>query len=204
MSKSVKFWDRMANRANRQDASVGGSEIKTVEITKKYLKSSDSVLDYACGTGSMTIDIARHVETMDAMDISPRMLEVVKERAQHNNIENIQFTQGTLSDAPYDDESFDAVLAFNILHLLEDPQLAVHKVNRLLKPGGFFISATACLGESRLMGVFLSLMSKTGLVPYVKRVNQTTLEVIMTDGGFQIIEMERPEPMNTLIVARKN
>ena len=163
MSKSVKFWDRMANRADPQDASIGGIEIKTVELTKKYLKMSDTVLDYACGTGSMTIEITNHVKAVQAMDISARMIEVVKERARHQKIENIHFVQGTLFDAPYEDESLDVVLAFNILHLLEEPHMAIQKIHALLKPGGIFISATACLGESTLLvhvgGSFSSLIN---------------------------------------------
>ena len=204
MSKSVKFWDKMANKADPHDGRMGGVEFETVEHTLKYLKHSDTVLDYACGTGSMTLEIANHVKEIYAADLSARMLAVVKSRAEQSGIENIYFTQGTIFDVPHEDGSLDVILAFNILHLLEDPRAAIQKINQLLKPGGVFISATACLGENTLLGIFLSLLSKTGLVPYVKRLTLATLGEMIANEGFQLIEPGmRLEPMNYFTVARK-
>jgi 2-polyprenyl-3-methyl-5-hydroxy-6-metoxy-1,4-benzoquinol methylase len=50
------------------------------------------------------------------------------------------------------------ILAFHVLHLLEDTQEVVQRMHELLKPGGLFVSATACMGEKSFLGMFLLLV----------------------------------------------
>lgn len=191
MNKSEKFWDRQANNFD------GGSEepdldtLKTVERLQKYLHSSDTVLDYACGTGPMALAIADLVQTVYAIDISANMLAIAQRKASERQIENIQFAQTTLFDARFSPESCDMVLAFNILHLLENPGDAILRISELLKPGGIFVSSSACMGErGKLISVVLSLLSKTGVTPDINKFTISDLEAFMANGRFQIIESE--------------
>lgn len=59
----------------------------------------------------------------------------------------MSFTKATLFDESLERESFDAVLAFNIFHLLEGAPKALRRIDELLKPGGLLMSVTPCLGE---------------------------------------------------------
>ena len=206
MIKSEKFWDKVANQSDKQVNKIDQTYIKTVENTKKRLNISDIVLDYACGTGIITNEIADDVKEIHAIDISSRMIDVAKSKAGERNIENINFAQSTIFDERYKKESYNVIMAFNILHLLEDTQKVMRRINELLKPGGLFISATPCLGEKKaFLGIFLFLLSKIGIVPYLKMLKFSELEGLIANGNFQIVENENLHHTlpNYFIVAKK-
>jgi 2-polyprenyl-3-methyl-5-hydroxy-6-metoxy-1,4-benzoquinol methylase len=206
MKKSEKFWERVANRAQKQGNKADQTYVKTIENTVKHLDGSDIVLDYACGTGTITIEIAENVKEVHTNDITSRMIEVAKSNAEARDIENILFANTSIFDERYNKESFNVLTAFNILHLLEDPQEVIGRINELIKPGGLFISATPCLGEkSAILALLLFLLSKMGIVPYLKMFKFSELESLITDGNFQINETEDLQHTlpNYFIVAKK-
>jgi SAM-dependent methyltransferase len=122
----------------------------------------------------------------------------------------VKFNRTTVFDENYREGSFDVILTFAILHLLEDPRKAVNRIHDLLKPGGLLISVTPSLGEqmaakTRLQFFFFQALMKVGLFPRVIRFQFPDLEDIIADGGFQIIETEKMyhEMSSFYIVARK-
>jgi 2-polyprenyl-3-methyl-5-hydroxy-6-metoxy-1,4-benzoquinol methylase len=203
--KSEKFWDRVAKSSDEQDDELDETYLKILESTKKHLHVDDIVLDYACGTGIITNEIAGDVKEIHAIDISSKMIEVAKRRAGEHNFENVHFAQTTIFDERYNNESFNVILAFNILHLLEDAHPVVHRINELIKPGGLFISTTPCLGEKKVLGIFLSILSKIRIFPYLKRLKIPELEGLIANGNFQIVETENLDPTGPshFIVAKK-
>ena len=169
MDRSEKFWDRIAqnfDRQNNQDDQYDPSYVRTIT---NYLGSSDIVLDFACGTATFSGLIAADVKKIHAIDISSKMLEIARRKAVESDIKNIDFMHATLFDERLETESFNAILAFNILHLLEETPMVVQRICSLLRPGGHFISDTPCLGEKRsLFAIITSLISRIGVLPYVK------------------------------------
>ena len=77
-----EFWD---GRAQNYDAQVGASYAKAYEMTadrfKQYLKPTDTVLDFACGTGTLTCIMAQRGYEMIAADASADMLMELSEKA---------------------------------------------------------------------------------------------------------------------------
>ena len=205
MNKAEKFWDKTAAREKGPVDGIGDTELKTVELTRKYVKTSDVVLDFACGTGAMTVAIANHVKEIHALDISSKMLDIVKRKADARQTENISFIHGTLFDGQIESESLDVILAFNVLHLLDDQKSAIQRINELLKPGGTFISATPCLGESMFIRFAISLLTKLPAFPDVTNLKAYELESLITTENFQVVDTEIMEssPLNYFIVARK-
>jgi 2-polyprenyl-3-methyl-5-hydroxy-6-metoxy-1,4-benzoquinol methylase len=206
MNKTEKFWDRIAKGYDKQVIKLDETETKTIEGAKKYLKNSDIVLDYGCGPGAMTSKLAEDVEEIHGLDISSKMIEIAKRGAAERDIENIHYIQGTIFDERYKKETFNVILAFNILHLLEDVHKVVQRINELLKPGGLFISATPSMGERRsLLSFLLSLISRIGIIPYTNIPTFSELEGLITSAYFQIVETEeiRRNPTNYLITAEK-
>lgn len=206
MNKSEKFWDRSAKEYENKKINWEKIYNKAVENTKKHLNSSDVVLDYACGAGVITAQIADYVKEIHAIDISSKMIDVAQRIADERKIENINFLKTTIFDDRYKEESFDVITAFNILHLLEDSNEVIQRINELLKPGGLFISETACMGEKKsLLGTFLSLLGKLRIVPYLNPLKFSELEDLLTEGNFQIIETEdlQQKQTNYFIVAKK-
>lgn len=189
MNKSEKFWDRMAKYLDQVERKDETTNIKIIDKTKKYLKISDTVLDYGCGTGTAAIEIAGSVKTVTGIDISSKMIEAAKGKTVERKVNNIDFVQTTIFDEILKPGSFDVILCFNLLHLVEDKPNVMQRINELLKPGGLIISATPCI-KGTFLGVLLSLVSKIGLIPPITSFKISELEDLMTDGNFEIVETE--------------
>jgi 2-polyprenyl-3-methyl-5-hydroxy-6-metoxy-1,4-benzoquinol methylase len=205
MNKSEKFWDKRAVEYDKSEKKWEETYNKALENTKRYLKKSDIVLDFGCGSGILALRLARYVKEIHALDISSKMIEAAEQRAKGNNVENIHFAQATIFDERYKKESFDVVLAFNILHLLEDSPKAVLRIYEILKSGGLFISETACLGEAKsFISFIISIVSKLRIVPDVTKLKFSEIEDMITEGEFQIIETEvLGEGVSTYFVVAK-
>lgn len=85
--------------------------------------SSNIVLDYGCGTGTTSGEIANRVKEIHSIDISSKMIQIAKRKAVASKVENINFFQTDIFDKRYKKESFDVILAFNMLHTVADPQV---------------------------------------------------------------------------------
>jgi ubiquinone/menaquinone biosynthesis C-methylase UbiE len=206
LDKSQAFWDRQAQNYDRAEEDFDQTYIRLLEKTKKHLRPGDLVLDYACGTGSTTLALAGQVKTIHGIDTSAGMIGVAESRLQENDRKNVRFAQASIFAAGLEEAAFDVILAFNILHLLADLPPVVQRIHALLKPGGLFISATACLAETRgLLQWALAITSKIGLTPHVNALKISELEAAILGGRFQVIESESLErkPVNQFVVAHK-
>ena len=70
------------------------------------------------------------------------MIEIAREKAAVAKVENVIFEQTDIFDSEFAKESYDVILAFNMLHTVASPQDVVLRINELLKPEGLFISVT--------------------------------------------------------------
>ena len=206
MSKSEKFWDRQAKTYHNLVEPKNLKYNLAVEKTKDYLDRKHMVLDLACGSGIIANELAKDVKEVHGIDISLKMIEYARKNTALLKIENVTYSHGNISTIDFDNESFDIITAYNILHLLEDVQHVFNNVYSLLKPGGLFISETPCLGEKKsFFGYFLKFLSKLKLVPYVNRLCFSDLESNILDSNFAILVSEDLEKkrMNYFIVAQK-
>ncbi len=188
MGKSERFWDRAANSYDREEKKDEPITAAIIEKTRKYLKKTDVLLDYGCGTGTMDVEIAAEVKEIHGIDTSPKMIELAQRKAVKNIVSNIIYIQSSILDERLKPGSFDVITASNILHLVDDTLLAVKRIHELLKPGGVFISATPCTGEVTLLKFILSFASKIGLVPKVKTFKHSEIEKLIENSGFHIKE----------------
>lgn len=207
MADSARFWDERADKYSKKPVKDMENYTKTLDRTRKHLSAGDKVLEVGCGTGTTALLLAPSVKQITASDISSRMIEIAKEKAAAQKVENVRFDRATLFEEDLEKGSFDVVMGFNFLHLLEDISGAVRRVHELLRPGGLFISKTVCLAEqSRLWSVLLAVMQPLGLAPYVQCLKVAELEDIITSAGFEIIEtgFYPPSPPGRYIVARRS
>ncbi len=92
------------------------------EFVRVAKPSSDQVwADVGCGPGYFTLPLARLVKKVYAVDLEEPMLEVCKERAEEEGLENVEFLRCSECDVPLPDESVDVVLMANLIHELESP-----------------------------------------------------------------------------------
>ena len=96
MDKSEKFWDNQAKDFTDQEQHTQLSENKDFITTLKYLNINDTVLDYGCATGIISNAIADKVKEIHAIDISSKMIEIAKRKANEYHIEKaVQTIAGT-------------------------------------------------------------------------------------------------------------
>lgn len=206
MPDPAAFWDKIADKYAKKPIKDPVSYNQTLDRVRKHLSGSDEVLELGCGTGSTALLLAPAAGRITATDVSSRMIEIGREKAAAEGVENVRFACGTPFDLELADASFDVVLGFNFLHLLEDLEGAVARIHALLKPGGIFISKTVCLAEqTRLWSVVIAVMRPLGFAPYVRPLRVAELEDLILGTGFEIIDtrLYPKSPPSRLIVARK-
>lgn len=196
MNKSETFWDKASKNYDKTEGRFEYIHSKSRENTKKHLNVNDIVLDYGCGTGTTSCEFAGQVKEIHAIDISSKMIEAAKEKADASNVENVSFVQTDIFDERYKEESFDAILAFNMLHTVPNPRDAVKRAHELLKPDGLFISVTPCLRDrmSFLVNLQIQLvriLCAVGIIPIpVRRLKSSELDDLVANGNFKPIETE--------------
>ena len=197
MNKSKEFWDRASKNYDKTEERFEYIHSKSRENTKKYLNGSNIVLDYGCGTGTTSCEIANRVKEIHAIDISSKMIEIAKRKAVASKVENINFVRADIFDKRYKKESFDVILAFNMLHTVIDPQVVMRRIYELLKPEGLFISVTPCLREKMAFLVniqiqLVRILCKIGVIPIpIRRLKSSELDDLLVNGDFQTIDTEK-------------
>lgn len=105
------------------------------------IRSEQSVLDVACGTGVVAITAAGKGARVQAIDLTPELLERARENARIANVE-IEFREGDVEALPFDDAAFDAVLSQYGHMFAPRPEVAIGEMLRVLKPGGIIAFST--------------------------------------------------------------
>jgi arsenite methyltransferase len=193
MNDDAKFWDDLAEGYAKKP--VANLEVyqRKLAVTKGRLQHGDHILDIGCGTGSLALELAPHVEQVHAIDLSGAMIDIANDKANRRGISNVTFLHTTVDDdLPFEPASFDGICAYNILHLVPDRVATLDKIFALLKPGGFFISSTVCLGQSYVpYALMLPILRWLGKAPPVQifRVEQL-LDEIRASGFEQLAQPE--------------
>lgn len=206
MGRSEKFWDKAATKYSKSKIKDEKGYHKTLGDTRRFLKKESAVLEIGCGTGTTALLLATSVNAMTATDISSNMIAIAKEKAQNQKIRNVNFMQSTVFDEKLAKGSYDVILAYNLIHLLEDPQAVMKRINELLKPGGIFISKTPCLKEKSILWPMLApILGVVMRIGSIKSFTIDGLKEIMTREGFAIIEthVQLPKPPRLFVIARK-
>jgi len=164
------------------------------------------VLEFGCGTGSTALLHAPYVKHILAIDVSSNMIEIAQGKAREENIKNVDFECSAIDDFSVPDQSLDAVLGLNILHLLVNKEKIITKVHQMLKPGGIFITSTACIADMKwLFRIIASVGSFLRVIPLVKVFSFQELQDSLISAGFQIDYQWQPGKNKAVfIVAKKS
>lgn len=187
MEVDAHFWNELAERYRKKPIEDVPAYERKLEITKAQLKPHDVILDIGCGTGSLALELAPHVSRVHAVDVSKEMLRIGREKADASRIDNIDFHQSTAEELPFfEPGSFDGACAYNILHLVKDRPGVLRQLMVLLKPGGFLVSTTPCLGDTWVpYGAILVLMKALNKAPFVEVLKSEVLLDDMRTAGFE-------------------
>lgn len=201
MNKAENFFDRVSSRSKPEPNQTVSNIIK---LTNEYLEKDNYILDFGCGAGAITNKLAKSVQAIEAIDISSGMIELAQKRAGENAMPNINYRQISIFDEHLGEGTFDVILAFNVLHYINDMPSLVKRINSLLKADGIFISSTACLREKRsfLRSLLFALM-KLGIMPRTEFYKRSDLEALITSGNFNIITSEKISSLPEYFIVMK-
>lgn len=200
MGDSKKFWNSQAKNFDSNDT-LELSEL--VEASKIYLKSDMSVLDFGCATGSSTQLLANYVDNVLGLDYSEEMIDYANKKNHKNNT---TFIVGSIFSKQLNQEKYDVIIAYNVLHLVDDLDEVLHRMSRLLKPKGFIISSTAVLGEKKnILSFIIRVVSKIGMFPSVISFSVKKIRKKFTDRGFSIVasKLNEEKVPNLFLVVKK-
>ena len=197
MSQSAqKFWDKQATKYDGIENQFEPAYKSILTKTSEYLNQNDMVLDYGCATGNKAIEFSSRVRRIHGLDISAGMIREANRKKDELKIPNISFSQGTIFNPELERGSFDKIIAFSIIHLLEDKEKVIQRIHELLKPGGLFFSTTACLKnkmafKNRLNITTLRFLKRLGIFPlHLNIFRPEDVEKLIKDQNFNIVEAE--------------
>lgn len=201
MRRAARFWNRFADRyAARPIKDVAAYEALLADAAGR-LGPEDLVLEIGCGTGGTAIRLAEGVAQYVATDFSAEMIRISKAKPAPPNLRFLLAEAGALPDGG----PFDAICAFNVLHLVDDLPGLLHRLRGALAPNGLLICKTWCFGDLPLrFRLLFRALRLVGLFPPAQFLTQADLHQMLKAAGFAV-EATRvfgSRAQNPYIVAR--
>jgi len=130
-------------------------------LAETGMREGSHVLDYGCGPGGYIVPLARIVGAIGriyALDSNPLAVRRVRRLARRDGLANVE---ALLSDTAtgLDSGSLDAVLLYDVFHLLADPEAVLGELHRALKPEGLLSFSDHHMSEQRI----LDCVTRSGL-----------------------------------------
>jgi ubiquinone/menaquinone biosynthesis C-methylase UbiE len=145
------------------------------------------ILDCGVGNGSLSIaldGILKGPVDYHGIDTSAEMLAQANSKMQHAGL-RAHFLQADVLSLPYDDQSFDVVMAAHVLEHLPDPQRALAEMVRVLRPGGMVF---VCMTRHSIFGALVQLLWRTWAITEQQGVAWLH-ESQLIDVGYQPVQL---------------
>jgi SAM-dependent methyltransferase len=128
--------ERLKTRNEAYRRLIQGLNAEDVAFEQVARCAPGRVLDVGCGTGEFAERVATELKAdVVAVDISARMVDLTAARGIEARVADVQ-------SLPFDDRSFDCVVANWVLYHVPDLDRAVTEIHRVLEPGGHLVAAT--------------------------------------------------------------
>ena len=141
-------WTKRAETWDHSDNPGLGKVVEAV-IAKANASSAYEVLDLGCGSGQLALPVSSMVKSVTGVDISPRMIELLKSKLTQNEIGNVKTMTASIQELNFAHESFDLILSNYALHHLSDDQKqwVVNQGFHWLKPNGRMVFGDMMFGR---------------------------------------------------------
>lgn len=181
-----RYWDSHARVYDLSLRVLSRPFPRMIEIMREELVGCGSVLEVGAGTGAVTVELAGAVERWLATDYSGSMVDRLRDRLRAANAARVEVQQADLYALEVVRNSFDAVVAANVLHLVPDLQGALQALARCLRPGGKLLAPTFCHAQTRTSRLTSRLVSVTGF-PAQRHFTIDSLVDDVSQSGFRVV-----------------
>ena len=148
MREHKNFWDRNAGRYDRFMRKDRAAYETMYGLIRPVVKGK-TVLELATGTGLIAKNIVNAAAHIEASDTSAEMIREAKRR---NHSAKLYFSVQDMFCLPYADESFEAVIVSNALHIVPQPEKVLAEIHRVLRDDGVLIAPTFTHAENSFFG----------------------------------------------------
>lgn len=186
MTDNKTFWNKCAKRYDHAMSGDGKMYTQIVNRMKKKLNRNMTVLELACGTGLMSVQLAGSVKMMEATDFSEDMIKQAKTKSHSSHL---HFSVQDATDLPYTSETFDAVIISNALHIMPNPEKALSEIKRVLKKDGILIAPTFTAAGSLSGRIRMRIMELSGFKVFHKWTPEKYIK-FLENNGFTVIDKE--------------
>lgn len=180
------FWDRWAKRYDFVMSKDGRTYVQIVGLMKRRLGREMTVLELACGTGLLSVQLAGSVKLLEATDFSEEMIRKAKAKARSSRL---HFSVQDATSLPYTQGAFDAVVISNALHVMPGPERALAEIRRVLKPGGILIAPTFTAAGSLSGRMKIWFMERSGFKVFHKWTPEGYLD-FLKENGFEVTQSQ--------------
>ena len=135
------------------------------------LKPGQKVLEVGCGPGFFTIPAAKIVGEKGrvyALDVNPVAVETVRRKIKENNLKNVQVLLADASETGLPDKSIDVAFLFGVIHALDNVDMVMQEMHRVLKTKGVLSLQKSWWSERKL----LDAVTKNGLFSFKEKTNR--------------------------------
>ena len=183
------FWDYIANFYDFFE-NLYNSKVNRelcIKVAEK-ISYNDNVLECACGTGMISVHIATKCRSLIATDFSQGML--AKSRKRCKKIKNIRVEKANILHLEYPNESFDKVVAANVIHLLDQPDIAISELIRVCKKGGKIIIPTYIITKEHGISTILIRLINHFTKTFLYQFNEQSYKNFLKKLGYSQIDFE--------------
>jgi len=141
MTDGIKYHDNLADAWSAGYRT--GSFKRRYSFLASHLRSvvqpGARWLDAGCGSGVLSIQLARLGAKVEAVDASSRMVDAAKRESKLASVDVDYRVVGSIEKLVSPDASFDGILCSSVVEYLSNPELALAEFSRVLVPGGYLI-----------------------------------------------------------------
>lgn len=190
MTTSPLFWDRIAPKYSKSPIKNLDGYHATLARTRSYLRAGDRVAELGCGTGSTALLLADAVASYLGTDVSEGMISIARKKLAEDGAPALDFEVAD-ADAPLPGAPMDVVMAFNLLHLVDNLTATLDHIRMSVRDGGLLIAKTPCLGDGPwIFRPMIKVMQWFGKAPHALFFTRADLERAIMQAGFQLVEAD--------------
>ena len=179
MQEHKDFWDKNAGRYDRFMRKDGAAYDEMYELIRPIVRHK-TVLELATGTGLIAKHIVNAAAHIEATDASP---EMIAEAKRDNRSAKLHFSVQDMFRLPYENQSFNAVIVSNALHIVPQPEKALQEIKRVLKDDGVLIAPTFTHAGNSFFGkVRAFFMKMAGFPLHSKWTSEEYLSFLRQNG----------------------
>ncbi len=165
-------------------------ESTTKAIKEASLSKGARILDIACGSGPLTIKLAKKFPEIEftGCDFNENAIKVAKKNAEQRKLKNVSFCSGPAEKIGFEKKFFDGVIALDALDHFYKPKKALKEMNRVSKNNAMLLLT---VGNYRSFWPLLELfIDKTGLgrnyvESHLTHFHRKFLDKMVKEAGFK-------------------